>query len=220
MRLMSLARSLTFLRRYIAAPHVVGAVAPSSRGLAQALSAPFAARTEAARVLEVGAGTGAVTRVIAERMGIADRLDICEIEEPFADAIQRDLIDSGPLNKAHREGRVRLLRCPVQAVDETAAYDFVISGLPFTAFSAQDVGHIVEVIQRNLKPGGVFSYFEYVFLRRLGRMFSMGEKRKRFVAVSELLDQLIERHQFDRKTVWWNLPPAYARHWRFTPAVR
>jgi len=35
--------------------------------------------------------------------------------------------------------------------------------------------------------------------------------------VHNLLKQRIQRHQFARRTVLWNLPPAYARHWRIAP---
>lgn len=212
---MALARTWTFFRHYLGAPDVVGAVAPSSRGLGRALAAPFAGRTSPARVLEVGAGTGAVTRVIAELMGDDDRLDICEIQPRFADAIQRDLIDAGPLHKPHREHRVRLLRTAVQNVIEPNAYDYVICGLPFTAFSIGDVTEILEVIEGNLRPGGTFSYFEYVFLRKLGCAFSMGERRGQIRAVSARMDGLIAAHQVDRQTIWTNIPPAYARHLRF-----
>lgn len=212
---MALARTWTFFRHYLGAPDVVGAVAPSSRGLGRALAAPFAARTSPARVLEVGAGTGAVTRVIAELMGDDDRLDICEIQPRFADAIQRDLIDAGPLHNSHRDGRVRLLRTAIQNVIEPGAYDYVICGLPFTAFSIDDVTEILDVIKGNLRPGGTFSYFEYVFLRRLGCAFSTGERRKQVRAVSTRMDQLITAHQVARQTIWTNIPPAYARHIRF-----
>jgi phospholipid N-methyltransferase len=214
---MSLTHTVSFLRRYVTEPHVVGAIAPSSRQLARALAAPFANRTTPASVLEVGAGTGAVTRAIAQTFTSQDRLDICEIDPGFADTIERDFLLSGPLAPAYQQGCVRLIRGPVQSMAANGEYDFVISGLPFTAFTPEDVEAIMGVISRSLKPLGVFSYFEYLFMRRLMRNFALGAKRKRMQAVSHFLDRQIKEHETGRKTIWWNLPPAYARYWKFTP---
>lgn len=212
---MSVSDSIRFLRRYLAAPHVTGAVAPSSVRLAMALTRPFARRTRAVRVLEVGAGTGAVTRVIGDLLGAEDQLDVCEIQAELADVLDCDVLRKGRLGEARREGRVRLLRCPVEEVDAPDTYDYVICGLPFTAFPAGDVRRILRVIRRNLKPGGTFSYFEYVGLRRMSRTLGWGRRRRRVRVVSRVLDVLIRRHEVSRETVLLNFPPAHGRHWRF-----
>lgn len=212
---MSLSHSLRFLRRYIASPSVTGAIAPSSRRLAEALTGPFARCDKPARVLEVGAGTGAVTRVIGEHLGPEDRLDVCEIQSELADVLERDVLSQSPFREAMKEGRVRLIRGPVEELVAPETYDFVICGLPFTAFAPGDVRRIMRVIQRSVKPGGVFSYFEYVALRRLSCTFGVGTNRKRVRQVSRVMDHLIAKHQVRRDTVLLNVPPAYGRHWRF-----
>ena len=212
---MSMSGRLRFLHRYLTVPHIVGAVAPSSAQMAEALVAPFAKRREPADVLEVGAGTGAVTRVIGQHLGPADRLDVCEIEPALADVLDREVLNEGPLAAARAEGRVRLIRGPVQQLHAPAAYDFIIAGLPFTAFTVADVREILRVIQRCLKPGGTFSYFEYVGLRRLACAAAMLSGRIRVRRVSAYLNRRIAAHQVGITTVWCNLPPAHARHWQF-----
>jgi len=214
---MSLAHTISFFRRYIAAPDVVGAVAPSSRGLARALAEPFAQRDRPASVLEVGAGTGAVTRGIAAQFGSQDRLDIYEIEPSFADTIEKDLLSVDPLATGLREGRVRLVRAPIQSLDAVDRYDYVISGLPFTIFSMEDLEAIFDVIRRALKPGGTMSYFEYMAVRRLTTLAPMRASTRKRRIVSDHLSGQIDRFQFDRRLVWLNLPPACARHLRFDP---
>lgn len=208
--------TLTFLKTYISSPDVTGAVAPSSRGLALALTSPLRAHKGPARILEVGAGTGPVTRVIGECMGPDDRLDVCEIQPELADVLERGPLSEEPLATARKDGRVRLIRAPIQEVDATNTYDFVISGLPFTAFRLELVREIVDVIRRSMKPGGVFSYFEYIALRALGRNLSPKATRQRVGPVSEFLDEMIATHQIKRQTVMLNIPPAYARHLVFT----
>jgi phospholipid N-methyltransferase len=215
---MSLGHSWTFLRRYLSAPATVGAIAPSSQRLARTLAAPFLARIRPARVLEVGAGTGAVTRFLGEHLRSGDSLDVCELQPALADILERDVLSAEPLASARASGRLRLIRGSVEDIDAPGYYDFIISGLPFTAFAAPDVRRILAVIERNLKPGGVFSYFEYRGVRRLACRFRRGEGRRRVRRVSRLMDRRIAQHEVGRRTVWWNLPPAWGRHWVFDPA--
>jgi phospholipid N-methyltransferase len=206
---------LRFLKGYIGSPNVVGAVAPSSHALARALCEPYCRFAGPASVLEVGAGTGAVTRYLGTVLGHDDELDICEIHPEFADILERDVLTHPVFAPGVAGGRVRLLRAAAQGLGYESRYDFVISGLPFTAFPLRDVQDIFDVIQRSLKPGGIFSYFEYVGLRRTSRFLSVGRRRERIRSVSAFLSRNIREHQFSKKTVFGNIPPACTRHLRF-----
>ena len=208
-----------FLKRYLGRPKVVGAVAPSSTALAAALCEPYRCCTAPARVLEVGAGTGPVTRHLGRLLKPTDELDICEVEPEFSDVLASEVLTSREFAPAVEAGRVRLLRMPVQEITQVDHYDFVISGLPLTAFKLRDVRDVFRVIQRCLKPGGVLSYFEYVGLRRLSRTLMLGEQRRWIRFVSAYLNRYIRAHQVDCQTVLPNVPPAYARHLRFTAPV-
>ncbi len=209
------ANRLTFLKGYFRRPNVVGALAPSSRALAAALCEPYRQHTRPAKVLEVGAGTGAVTRHIGKLLGEEDELDVCEIVSDFADVLERDVLNRVDFAPAVAQGRVRLLRSAFQDLPFEGRYDFVISGLPLTAFDLRDVREVFRVVRRALKPGGVFSYFEYVGLRRTSRVLAVGRRRDRIRLVSAYLTRRIRNHQFDRRTVLWNVPPAHARHLSF-----
>lgn len=212
---MSLVNSLRFLGRYLADPIAVGSVTPSSQFLAEALTTPLIGRRKPVRILEIGAGTGAVTRHLASLLGPEDRFDICEIDPAFVRILERTLLASGPLAAARQQGRVRLLHCPVQELDAPQRYDYIISGLPLTSFESQEVRAILGAIQRSLRPGGVFSYFEYAGVRRLMRMSPSRRWRQRIRAVSRLLDTHIRHYEVAKRTVYRNFPPAHARHWRF-----
>lgn len=204
-----------FLSRYLRDPQTVGAVRPSSRALAQALCEPFSRAARPTRVLEVGAGTGAVTRYLGTILGAADELDICEVDADFARILKQDVLTRVDFVQAVRGGRVRLLQCPIQELMLEDEYDFVISGLPLTAFELRDVRDVFTVIRRCLKPGGILSYFEYLGLRSVSRLLALGSRRQRIRMVSAYLTEHIDRHQFDARTVLWNFPPARARHMRF-----
>ncbi len=212
---MSLRQRWRFLKEYLFNPGVVGAWAPSSRALAAALCEPYRRSREAAKVLEVGAGTGAVTRHLGSVLRDGDELDICEIKPEFADILERDVLTRTKLARGVAAGRVRLIRSAVQDLTAKSRYDFVISGLPLTAFELSDVRGVFDVVRRSLKRGGVFSYFEYVGLRTTSRMLALGRRRERLRSVSSLLSRNIRTHQFDQRTVLANFPPAHARHLRF-----
>lgn len=212
-----LGHRLRFLSRYLRDPNSVGAIAPSSRALAEALGEPFRKCTCPASVLEVGAGTGPVTRYLGTILRTTDSLDICEINHDFADILERDVLSNAHFAPLAALGRVSLLRLPVQELPGDKRYDFVISGLPLTAFELHDVEDVFEVIRRCLKPGGVFSYFEYLGLRRASRALAFGKRRARIRAVSAYLSQTLKQHRIATQTVLQNLPPAYAHHLRFDP---
>jgi len=212
-------QQVQFLKEFVSAPSTVGAVVPSSAALARALCEPYAQADRPAAVLEVGAGTGAVTRYLGSILRGEDRLDICEIKPHFADHLERNVLSHTNFAGAVAVGRVRLMRGPVQQLLGKRRYDFIISSLPLTAFNLADIREILAGLQASLKPGGVFSYFEYIGLRKLSRNLLLGKKRLQAQQVSRFLNDNIRSHQFYRRTVLLNFPPAYARHWRFDDAA-
>lgn len=205
-----LQESISFLQRFLASPRQIGAVAPSSRFLARALVGPLAQHDRPVNILELGAGTGAVTRHIAPLIGPQDRLDICEADPALARHLKHHYLESGQLCEHFHAGRVRLFDQYLQEVRGMLEYDFVISGLPLNAFKLRDVKSILDVLKRQAKPGCVLSYFEYIGLRGLMRAIRAGGRNARYR--SGYLDRQIRNYQFERQSVLLNIPPAYARH--------
>src|SRR5260370_21870894 len=70
----------TFFSRWLKAPHRIGAVAPSSRYLARAMATQVDLR-RAEPVVELGGGTGSVTRALLEACLPAYRLVVVESDE-------------------------------------------------------------------------------------------------------------------------------------------
>jgi len=210
-----LAHPLVFLKGYLRNPRSVGSIAPSSKALAMAVCEPLRRYGRRAAILEVGAGTGPITRYIGQLLGPGDEFDICEVDDNFADVLERDVLTHADFAPGVADGRVRLLRKPVQELNFENRYDFVICGLPFTSFGIRDVRDILQIIRQCLRPSGIMSYYEYVGFRRVSRTFALGKSRKRFRRVSAYLSRSIARHQFREQTVFLNFPPAHARHLRF-----
>ncbi|MBI1826774.1 MAG: methyltransferase domain-containing protein [Planctomycetes bacterium] len=204
-----------FLTNYLRHPTRVGAIAPSSQALAEAITEPYRNHGKPSKVLEIGAGTGPVTRYLGTVFGPKDRLDVCEISSELSDILERDVLTAPSFARGIAEGRVRLLRVPAQQIPADQSYDFIICGLPLTAFPLQDVKDVFAFIRKALAPDGVMSYFEYIGFRRTSRALALGRRRDRIREVHAYLSRNIREHQFDRRSIYQNLPPAHVRHLRF-----
>jgi phospholipid N-methyltransferase len=187
-----------------------GALLPSSRFLARALAAPLAGPRPPCRILEVGPGTGSVTREIVRRLQPGDQLDCVELNERFVERLEHSL-GHDPRFRAYRH-QVHVIHSPVEALAGEAQYDFIISGLPLNNFPVDLVRDIFNAYSRLIKPGGVLSYFEYVLIRHLKTPFSGRKERRRLYRVGRLVGQYIRAFQIRRQPVLINVPPAVVRH--------
>jgi phosphatidylethanolamine/phosphatidyl-N-methylethanolamine N-methyltransferase len=192
-----------------------GAVVPSSRALAQAMTAELSRQySRGASVLEVGAGTGSITEEIVRYLGEADRLDVCEIDRKFAGIIKKRL----KLDPCFRgvTASVRVINRPVEAFTRRPRYDFILSCLPFTNFEPESVRNIFELYRALLRPGGICSFYEYILVRKAARLMSgRPERRRRVGEVGRVVREYIDRYSYKHQVVLLNFPPAMVHHIRF-----
>lgn len=198
-----------FRRQYF----TTGSILPSGRSLARALVSEFRRRTGRADILEVGPGTGAVTAEILRELRPGDRLDIVEINQHFIDVLNRRFVEE-PLFRSRRD-QVCIVHAPLQEVPGESRYDYMISGLPLNNFPIALVRDIFRSYQRLLRPGGVLSYFEYLWIRPMKMTFTRRAERRRLHVLSRILNRKIAAAQFREDWVIPNVPPAVARHMRF-----
>ncbi len=189
-----------------------GAIAPSSPRLAKAIVNPLRRRPlHPISILEVGPGTGAFTQEICLVLRAGDNFDIYELNPRFCSFLRGQLdsygLDSRGINcKIHNED-IRDLNNKVQ-------YDYIISGLPLNNFSARTVSEILRTLLDHLKVGGTLSYFEYNLLHEIKSCFLNPREKQEALQVRRTVANFINQHQVDSDQVWWNLPPARARHCR------
>lgn len=187
-----------------------GAIAPSSPQLGRALTAPLAhARRGPMRVLEAGAGTGAVTRQVLARLRPGDTFDVCEFNPEFCAFLSAAL----PQWTAQAPGAaVQLLPVDVRTLRD-GGYDRIVCGLPFNNFAPALVSELFAHLLGLLAPDGVLSYFEYTWLRQIRiRLLGPGPERERLAAITDISRRLWARHEIQSTAVWWNFPPATAHH--------
>lgn len=210
---------LAFLREAVHSFRTTGAIAPSSRHLAARLAAPLrpGGVRGPTRVLEVGAGTGPVTRELAGLLGPADRLDVVEINPRFVDVLERGLRTDRVLATA--ADRIRIIPKSITDVDLEPRYDVIVSCLPFTNFAPRQVGAILDQYLAALVPGGTLTYFGYLGTQAARRLFDSRAEAARHREVAAVLAEYAERYGSGSSTVWANVPPA--RVWTLrAPATR
>lgn len=205
-----------FFKEYLRNFHHTGSVSPSSRFLAAALARHVGDSQNHAprRVLEVGPGTGAVTRRIVASLGPEDRFDLVEWNSRFVDCLRRRF-ETEPGWKAVAD-RVRVIHAPVQDLPREGAYQAIVSGLPLNNFAVADVEQILEAFRGLLAPGGTLSFFEYVAVRPARALISGRADRQRLKGIGRALDEILTRHEFHRDCVWPNFPPAWVHHVRLS----
>jgi phospholipid N-methyltransferase len=194
-----------------------GALLPSSRFLARALVSELrhlrtnsGASSEPYRILEVGPGTGSVTREILRQLRAADRLDAVEVNSRFVALLKRRF-DKEWLFHFHRD-QVKIIHSAVEDLPGEAIYDFIVSGLPLNNFPVAQVREIFRVYERLLKPGGTLTYYEYVLIRQLKTPFVNRRERRRLYRVGRVVGGYIRDYEVRRQKVLINVPPAIVRH--------
>ncbi|WP_443971118.1 class I SAM-dependent methyltransferase [Sphingobium sp. CR28] len=141
-----------FLHAWVRRPRQNGSIVPSSQYLGRMMAAQI--DPGAGRVMELGGGTGALTREILATGLPADQLEIVEINAEFARDLRRDFPGT------------TVLETPAQAICTQAAggaggYQAIISGLPMLAMSKSLQRAILAEAFKLLMPGGVLVQFTY-----------------------------------------------------------
>ena len=149
---MPLADQLRFLGRLAANPHQVGAIAPSSERLARAMAVE-ADPVRDGRVLELGPGTGVVTKALIVRGFAPERIVAIEYDQPFALALPERCPG---VSVIHGDAF-----CLVKTVGGDERFAAIISSLPLLNFPpASRQGLIADALAR-LAPGAPFIQFSY-----------------------------------------------------------
>lgn len=180
-----------FIRQCAAAPCAIGAIAPSSRALAETICGAVDLE-QADSIIEFGPGTGAFTRLILQKIEPPTKFFAIEHNPSFIEILQT----RHPKLKIYHDTAENARTICDQ--EEVGRVDCIISGLPFAAFPNNLQHSLLEAVTAVLKPGGHFATFGYWTGRYLkaGRVFRT-TLDEYFPTVTQL------------PTIWQNLPPAF-----------
>jgi len=136
-----------------------GAVVPSQRFLISKMIAPIPSDYDG-QILELGAGTGALTVRLAARCPHA-RILACEINPVLAQDIENRLATPS------LDGRVQVISASAERLLSSLRRkgsqrpDFIISGIPLGNLDRDSVLALIESIHRTLADGGMYIQFQH-----------------------------------------------------------
>lgn len=169
-----------FLGQLFRKPHQVVALAPSSEDLAREMAVP--AKGVTGPVIELGAGTGKITRALLDAGIHAGDLHSLEMNPDFVDYLSANFPGVHVLNRN------------AQDIADLGAENVgaVVSGLPLLSMPLEVQRNIVGGAFKVLKPGGAYIQFTY------------GPKPPVTKAVRDELGLVWTKSH----KIWGNLPPA------------
>jgi len=192
--------SLRFLAEAMRHPLKTGALWPSSKALSQVVADQCHVPSGAV-IVELGAGTGALTELILQRLNSQNRFLVVEINRTHATFLQG------------RFPQCKVIHDAAENLEEHlsgARAACIVSGLPWTNMFAQAQDQLLKAIVASLAPGGQFVAFSYAHAWCL-------PSARRFRA---LLGRRFSRVEFT-PIVWKNLPPAKVlRCWKDRSVAR
>lgn len=179
-----------FLRAYLRAPREVGALVPSSRRLADAMTA-WVDWAQVRAVVEFGPGTGAVTEVIMEAVPERCAVMLIERDEIMARSLQRRFADARVVHGTVERAREYCEEAGIGRVDA------VISSLPWASLPPKVSARCLASLKMILQPHGAFATFA-----QIQGLWLPGGRR-----LNGLLPRVFENVERS-SIIWRNAPPA------------
>lgn len=204
-----------FFQQALRTFRATGSIVPSGSALAHALSKHIREREDPdapLRILEAGAGTGAITRSIAEWMREGDTADLVEANPEFAAYLEGRL--TGDPLLARIAGQATVHTALVTDLGTDRSYDVIVSGLPFANFTADEVREIFDYYFTVLRPGGVLSFYGYLYTKEVKAVIAPRQDYLRQAQAGWVVDEWVARYGFDTERVLPNIPPAWVHHLR------
>jgi len=157
-----------FIKAFLKNPKRIGAFTPSSHFLANKLIEPINFNS-AKCIVELGAGTGCVTKKILRKMSKNCTLLCFEIDPLFIEQLKQNFND--PRLKIIQDSAENLDRYLREFNFEKV--DFIVSGLPLVILPKTATNKILSRIRCNLKQGGKYTQLQYslIGIKKIERMF-------------------------------------------------
>lgn len=184
------------VREFMRQPTAIGAIAPSSHRLAEAVVAPLP-RYGNPVVVELGPGTGAITRLIQSRLDGRGRHVALEINPRLAELI------------SHRHPPVEVAQASAAQLTSVLAelaitdVDLIISALPWAALPETLRDVTLDGVSAVMASGGVFTAVGYTCVRGTTRALRFRQ------ALAARFEEVVMG-----RTVMRNLPPAFVYYAR------
>lgn len=165
-----------------------GAIAPSSKFLAKDLVVQLKNKVASnecppLKILEIGPGTGPLTKQIIKHLRPNDALDIVEIHKKFYQIVK----------SRYRQPNVQAHHADILQFQPDYTYDFIFSSLPYENMPEKISQEIWKKKLNLCSSDACISYFKYVKFRNFKCDFE---------------EEIVKKYGQNKKIVLRNLPPA------------
>ena len=151
-------------------PREIGALTPSSPWLVEEIVSHVPRDEKPLNILEVGAGTGIITRGIIEILKPEDNLVIIEINEELTEYLESTL----EINDKNV-----LVKCSdIVNFGPSKKYDVIVSTIPFTQMPCEVVKNILNKYLSILNDKGILIYIELLGSKKFGQFFIEDKEEK------------------------------------------
>lgn len=182
---------LLFFKAFLKNPTHVGALAPSSRHLAIAMTSFRELSTDKV-VIELGCGTGSITELILQRLPSGAKYIGIELNSECFHCLKEHFPGAVFYNGSAENMQRYMAEQNIKEVDA------IISGLPWAVLPEQMQNKIFSEIVHSLTPQGVFVTFAYSHAKMMSRAMRLKRRLKASFNNVEI-----------SATVWKNFPPAF-----------
>lgn len=201
------AKFLRFAREELSHPKQVGAIFECSSRVGDELMRFLKVHKGPMRVIELGAGMGAITKGLVKNVKNA-HLDVIEINPQYC-------VELYKLFPREQYPNVHIHCADVCEFKVDEPYDFIICTLPFNVFDLGLIARMQAAIKAMSKPGTYYSYVEYMGFGFLKRTFSRGNLKRELQDRYNLIEQFKQKYLLCSKPVWLNLFPLNVHHLKF-----
>lgn len=214
--LLSLVLQITFFSQavpfwweYFKKPAEVGALFECSESVGSELMHFIEIHKEPRHILELGAGRGAITKVITQYLRPKDHLDVVEINPHYC----IDLLEKFSSKK--------FTNMQIHCVDALSfktdkPYDFIICTIPLTTMDNGLLSLLFNKFKKLSHSGTYFAYVQYGFLFKARKFLAHGVNRELLTQREALIEKFKEKHIVRTKFITQNIPPIYVHHLKFT----
>ena len=151
-----------FLKEYILNPKYVGAVAPSSKYLAQKMIEPIDFKI-AKNIVEFGPGTGVFTENILKKRNRDTKVLIIENNEKFYTQLKNRFNNMENLYIIHGSAENVIEHMKEFNIKKA---DYIVSGLPFASLPLKTSQSILRNAKEALSERGSLITFQYTLLKK------------------------------------------------------
>ena len=179
--------TLLFLKRWLKHPLRLGAIAPSSPALTSLVSRNVSAKP-GNYIVELGAGTGTLTRRLLEHGILSEQLYVVELDPELCRFLETSLPDIRVIQGNAAELASLL---PKHVIGKVST---IVSGMPVSTMPLNLQKKIIDSCFKIMKPDGEIVQYSYHVTSPIPA-FKLGLKKERI------------------GITWLNLPPAFL--WRY-----